>query len=44
MDEATATHSDHQRTNVRWMILAHLLMVSFVAYMLRTNMSIAGET
>jgi ACS family glucarate transporter-like MFS transporter len=35
--------SDHQRTNVRWVILALLFVASFVAYVLRTNMSIAGE-
>jgi len=35
--------SDHQRTHVRWVILALLFMASFVAYVLRTNMSIAGE-
>ena len=40
---ATAAYSDHQRTHVRWVILALLFMASFVAYVLRTNMSIAGE-
>ncbi len=30
-------------THVRWNILALLVLVSFVAYVLRTNMSIAGE-
>jgi ACS family glucarate transporter-like MFS transporter len=35
--------ADPQRTHVRWAILALLFMVSFVAYVLRTNMSIAGE-
>lgn len=44
MNTATAAHSDHQRTHVRWVILALLFMASFVAYMLRTNMSIAGES
>jgi hypothetical protein len=44
MNTATATHSDHQRTNVRWVILAFLFMASFVAYILRTNMSIAGKS
>jgi ACS family glucarate transporter-like MFS transporter len=43
MNSATAAHSDHQRTQVRWVILALLFMASFVAYVLRTNMSIAGE-
>ncbi len=28
---------------MRWIILALLFMTSFVAYILRTNMSIAGE-
>jgi len=44
MNTATATHSDHQRSNIRWVILALLFMASFVAYILRTNMSIAGES
>jgi ACS family glucarate transporter-like MFS transporter len=44
MNTATAAHSDHQRTHVRWVILALLFMASFVAYVLRTNMSIAGES
>jgi len=43
MNTATASHSDQQRSHVRWMILALLFVVSFVAYVLRTNMSIAGE-
>ncbi len=43
MAGADAARSDHQRTHVRWVILALLFMVSFVAYVLRTNMSIAGE-
>ncbi len=30
-------------TNVRWIILALLFVASFIAYVLRTNMSIAGE-
>jgi MFS transporter, ACS family, glucarate transporter len=30
-------------SHVRWNILALLVLVSFVAYLLRTNMSIAGE-
>jgi len=44
MNTATSTHSDHQRSNVRWVILALLFIASFVAYILRTNMSIAGES
>jgi ACS family glucarate transporter-like MFS transporter len=43
MNTATAAHPDHQPTHVRWVILALLFMASFVAYVLRTNMSIAGE-
>jgi ACS family glucarate transporter-like MFS transporter len=44
MNTATAAHSDPQRTRVRWVILALIFMASFVAYVLRTNMSIAGES
>jgi ACS family glucarate transporter-like MFS transporter len=44
MQDTGATSSDRQRTNVRWVILALLFMMSFVAYVLRTNMSIAGES
>lgn len=43
MAGADAASSGHQPTNVRWVILALLFTVSFVAYVLRTNMSIAGE-
>jgi ACS family glucarate transporter-like MFS transporter len=43
MNTATATHPDHQSTHVRWVILALLFAASFVAYVLRTNMSVAGE-
>jgi len=43
MNATTVANSDHQRTNVRWLILALLFVASFVAYVLRTNMSIAGE-
>jgi ACS family glucarate transporter-like MFS transporter len=32
------------RSSVRWVILALLFLASFVAYVLRTNMSVAGET
>jgi len=35
--------TDPQRSQVRWVILALLFGASFVAYVLRTNMSIAGE-
>jgi len=31
-------------TNVRWRILALLVLLSFVGYLLRTNMSVAGES
>jgi ACS family glucarate transporter-like MFS transporter len=31
-------------THVRWVVLALLVLASFVAYVLRTNMSIAGES
>lgn len=43
MNITTETHSDHRHSHVRWVILALLFMASFVAYVLRTNMSIAGE-
>jgi ACS family glucarate transporter-like MFS transporter len=44
LDAAIPSPSEHQRTHVRWVILALLFMASFVAYVLRTNMSIAGES
>jgi len=37
------SQSDHRCTNVRWAILGLIFAASFVAYALRTNMSIAGE-
>jgi ACS family glucarate transporter-like MFS transporter len=40
---AHVASSDQKRTHVRWVILALLFVMSFVAYVLRTNMSIAGE-
>jgi len=43
MNTSSAVRSDHRSTQVRWIILALLFIVSFVAYVLRTNMSIAGE-
>jgi ACS family glucarate transporter-like MFS transporter len=43
MKTSTSAQSEHRSTQVRWVILALLFMVSFVAYVLRTNMSIAGE-
>ncbi len=38
----TATQPDNRKTNVRWTILALLFAASFIAYALRTNLSIAG--
>ena len=35
---------DHSRSHARWYILALLFAASFVAYLLRTNMSVAGES
>jgi ACS family glucarate transporter-like MFS transporter len=43
MPHVDGASSDQHRTHVRWVILALLFMMSFVAYVLRTNMSIAGE-
>jgi ACS family glucarate transporter-like MFS transporter len=43
MNTSTAAHSDRRSTQVRWVILALLFIASFVAYVLRINMSIAGE-
>jgi MFS transporter, ACS family, glucarate transporter len=37
------THSAGRRTSIRWIILVLLFFSSFVAYVLRTNMSVAGE-
>jgi len=36
-------HPSGRRTSVRWVILVLLFVSSFVAYVLRSNMSIAGE-
>ena len=44
MKPAKASQPDNRGTQVRWIILALLFMTSFVAYILRTNMSIAGES
>lgn len=44
MQGADPPPSEPRRTNVRWVILALLFMMSFVAYVLRSNMSIAGES
>ncbi len=43
MPDAGTPPPDPERSNVRWVILALLFVASFVAYVLRTNMSIAGE-
>jgi ACS family glucarate transporter-like MFS transporter len=43
MNAAAANHPGPERSQVRWVILALLFAASFVAYLLRTNMSIAGE-
>jgi MFS transporter, ACS family, glucarate transporter len=43
MNIATSNPPGRQRSQVRWVILALLFAASFVAYVLRTNMSIAGE-
>jgi ACS family glucarate transporter-like MFS transporter len=43
MPDTGPASSEPQRSNVRWVILALLFGMSFVAYVLRTNMSIAGE-
>ena len=44
MKPSKASQPDYRRTHVRWSILALLFIASFVAYILRTNMSIAGES
>jgi ACS family glucarate transporter-like MFS transporter len=43
MNTVAANHPGPERSQVRWVILALLFAASFVAYVLRTNMSIAGE-
>jgi ACS family glucarate transporter-like MFS transporter len=43
MKPSNEAQSEHQSSQVRWVILALLFVASFVAYVLRTNMSIAGE-
>jgi ACS family glucarate transporter-like MFS transporter len=44
MNTSAAAHCHHPRTQVRWVILALLFGASFVGYVLRTNLSIAGES
>jgi ACS family glucarate transporter-like MFS transporter len=41
--QTPVSHSGGRRTSIRWIILALLFFASFVAYILRTNMSVAGE-
>jgi len=41
--QATVPHPDGPATFVRWRILALLASASFAGYLLRTNMSVAGE-
>ena len=43
MNETKVTHPRGRRTIVHWLILPLLFLASFVAYVLRKNMSIAGE-
>ena len=43
MTQAPVSHLA-RRSSVRWVILSLLFLASFVAYVLRTNMSVAGET
>ena len=43
MTQAPVSHLA-SRSSVRWVILGLLFLASFVAYVLRTNMSVAGET
>ena len=43
MQETPVRHPSGHMTSVHWRILALLFVSSFVAYVLRTNMSIAGE-
>lgn len=44
MRPLTVSHPVGRSSSVRWIILALLFLASFVAYVLRTNMSIAGES
>ncbi len=43
MKNTKASPSADRPTQVRWLILALIFAASFVAYVLRTNMSVAGE-
>ncbi len=43
MNNSEAVSSEARLSQVRWVILALLFAASFVAYVLRTNMSVAGE-
>ena len=43
MQQTSVSHPRGRTTIVRWRVLALVSVASFVAYVLRTNMSIAGE-
>lgn len=43
MNHRPVAHAAGRRTSIRWIILVLLFCSSFVAYVLRTNMSVAGE-
>jgi sugar phosphate permease len=43
MSQTPVDHPRGRRTSVHWAILVLLFLASFVAYILRTNMSVAGE-
>jgi len=43
VNRTSVEHPSGHRTSVHWTILALLFVASFVAYLLRTNMSVAGE-
>ena len=43
MNQSPVAHPAGRMTSVRWIILVLLFVSSFVAYVLRTNMSVAGE-
>ena len=42
--EPSVAHPTHRTSYVRWHIVGLLFLASFVAYVLRTNMSVAGES
>lgn len=43
MNQRPVAHPAGRMTSVRWIVLVLLFFSSFVAYILRTNMSVAGE-